>query len=259
MAKRTLVTLAALAVMPAAAMAQWSDNFDSYPSNTNINGQGGWQGWGAVAAQAPNTSTAHALSGPNSVLVAGQGDTGGAGYSDNVHKYTGYTSGWWEYTANIYVPGNATGQAYFILLNQYADPSGPFNWSIEYKIDAGPSGATANTFSDDYTNGTSAVSGTGNARFGTNKTLIRDAWVQIRVDFDLTSNVMQAWYNGVPVSGGSWKTNATSTLALAATDLYSGTSSGVYFDSLSLAQIPAPSNVALLGLGGLVAARRRRA
>src|ERR1043165_2192624 len=167
MKKRNVLALAALAFAPAMAMAQvpWFENFDSYATGVNINGQGGWQGWGNVPNQAPVTTNAQFLSANNSILVSGSGDTGTpATYSDNVRKFTGVGagSGWYEYTANIYVPGNTTGNAYFILLNGYADPSGPFNWSVEYKIDG-----TAGTFSDDYTNGPSTVSGAGNSRNGT--------------------------------------------------------------------------------------------
>jgi hypothetical protein len=179
------------------------------------------------------------LSAPNSV------DVSAANASDNVHQYTGVNAGWWEYTTNVFVPTAYTGDTYFILMNQYGN-AGPFNWSIEYKING-----TNNTFSDDYTNGTAVPSG-GNTRVGVNAALIRGAWTQIRVDFDLTNNYMQAFYNGAAISNGSWKTSATSTLTLAAVDLFADTGTSVFYDNASLRQIPAPSGLALLGLGGLL-------
>ncbi len=245
---RVLCALAGVALATSVASAQWSDNFDSYASNVNINGQGGWQGWGGTAAAAPVTSTAQFISGPNSINVSV------ANGSDNVHLYTGVTTGWWEYTANVYVPTAFTGDSYFILLNQYSN-AGPWNWSIEYQLNG-----TTNTFSDDYTNGTATVSGPGNSRTGSNLALIRNAWTQIRVDFNPATNQMITFYNGAVVSSGSWKTSATSLADLAAVDLFANAGTGgVYYDNLSLAQIPSPASFALLGLGGLVASRRRRA
>src|SRR2546426_5771422 len=122
--------------------AQWSDNFDSYPSNVNIDGLGGWQGWDNSHNQAPITSNARSLSSPNSVLVSGLATT--TSYSDNVHKYSGYTSGLWRYTANLFVPLNATGDAYFILLNKYND-FGPYDWSVELQLNA-----TTGLITDDF-------------------------------------------------------------------------------------------------------------
>ena len=142
-----LTCAAAVLGMSVVANAQWSDNFDSYPSNVSINGLGGWQGWGNVPANSPNTSTAQALSAPNSILVTGNASSS-TNYSDNVHKYTGYSSGQWRYTANVFIPTNYTGDEYFILMNQYADPAGPFNWSIEMVMSG-----TTNQISDDYQTG----------------------------------------------------------------------------------------------------------
>src|SRR5436305_11843880 len=119
MTRNVLCGIAALGACSSAALAQWSDNFDSYPSNVNINGLGGWQGWDNSPAQAPITSNAIASSAPNSILVSGLAT--GTTYSDNVHQYSGYTTGQWRYSADLFIPANATGDAYFILLNKYAD------------------------------------------------------------------------------------------------------------------------------------------
>ena len=45
--KRVIAALgvAALIWMPTAALAQWSDNFDSYDAGTKMDGVGGWAGW----------------------------------------------------------------------------------------------------------------------------------------------------------------------------------------------------------------------
>ena len=94
-------------------MVDWSDNFDSYATGSQLHGQGGWKGWDNNPAAGALTSSAQARSAPNSAAIVGA--------SDLVHEYSGYTSGQWVYTAWQYVPTNFTGQSYFILLNTYND------------------------------------------------------------------------------------------------------------------------------------------
>jgi hypothetical protein len=229
------------------ASAQWADNFDSYPGNVNINGMGGWSGWDNSAAQAPITSTAFALSGPNSILVSGNAT--GSSYSDNVHQYAGYTSGLWRYTANVFVPTAATGDAYFILLNKYTPVSGPNDWSVELQLNA-----TTGLFIDDFTGNVNPPS----VRAGGPAALIRNRWVPIQVDMNLTANSVSIYYDNTLLSSGTWNTDTGSILNLAAVDLFSNASSGVYFDNLSLAQVPEPATASLLGLGVLCFLWRRR-
>ncbi len=76
--------------MPAApgsspALANWSDNFDSYATDLSLHGVGGWKGWGNDSAATAYTRDTQARSTPNSVEIVGA--------SDLVHEYTGYTSG----------------------------------------------------------------------------------------------------------------------------------------------------------------------
>ena len=83
-------------------MVDWSDNFDSYATGSQLHGQGGWKGWDNNPAAGALTSSAQARSAPNSAAIVGA--------SDLVHQYSGYTSGQWVYTAWQYVPTNFTGQ-----------------------------------------------------------------------------------------------------------------------------------------------------
>jgi len=232
------------------ASAQWSDNFDSYPGNANINGLGGWSGWDNSAAQAPRTSTALSLSSPNSVLVSGLATT--TTYSDNVHTYSGYSSGLWRYTANVFVPTTATGDAYFILLNKYTagGVATDYDWSVEMQLNA-----TTGLFIDDESGAVASP----HSRTGGPAPLIRNRWVPIQVDMNLTANTVSIYYDGALFSSGTWTTDANSILNLAAVDMFSNASSGVYFDNLSLTQVPEPGAACLLALGLLAALRRRRA
>ncbi len=72
-------------------MVDWTDNFDSYATGSQLIGQGGWEGWDNNPAAGALTSSAQALSAPNSAAILGA--------TDLVHQYSGYTSGQWVYTA----------------------------------------------------------------------------------------------------------------------------------------------------------------
>ena len=74
----------------------WSDNFDSYATNSSLHGQGGWKGWANDPAATAYTRDTQALSAPNSVEIMTT--------SDLVHEYTGYDTGVWYYTAMQYIP-----------------------------------------------------------------------------------------------------------------------------------------------------------
>ena len=108
-------------------MVDWSDNFDSYATGSQLHGQGGWKGWSNDPAAGALTSSAQARSAPNSAAIVGA--------SDLVHEYSGYTSGPWVYTAWQYAPTDMTGLSYFILLNTYND-AGTNNWSTQVQFDA---------------------------------------------------------------------------------------------------------------------------
>ncbi|MCO5242551.1 MAG: immune inhibitor A [Anaerolineae bacterium] len=83
-------------VTGAPELVDWSDNFDSYATGSQLIGQGGWEGWDGSAAAGALTSNAQALSAPNSADILGA--------TDLVHQYSGYTSGKWVYTAMQYIP-----------------------------------------------------------------------------------------------------------------------------------------------------------
>jgi hypothetical protein len=228
MKKSVLIALAAIAVAPAAAMAQWSDNFDSYGPGT-INGQGGWQGWDNVPAAAGTVTAAVARSSPNSQLIQNG--------SDSVQRFN-INAGQWSFRAWQFIPQNYTGDTYVILNNQYND-GGPWSWAVQMLFQ----GSTGLVLDD-------------NGRTENSISFVRGAWAEVRVDFDLTTNTIAEYYNGALLSTGTWA--AGGPVGLAALDLYSAGGTAVYYDDLSVSRVPAPSSVALLGLGGLLVGRRRR-
>ena len=204
---KNLLILSALGALMSSASAQWSDNFDSYTTGQQLHGVGGWQGWDNVAGAGALTSAAQSFSAPRSVAI-------GAG-TDLVHLYSGVNSGVWTYNAKLYMPSGRSGATYFILMNQYADTVGPYNWSCEIQMSA------AGVCIDDI-------------RTETPRTLNLNAWNDITVVFDMSSNAQRTYINGQLLSSGAWGVETGFIMNLAAVDLYAGGSANVFYDNLSL-------------------------
>ena len=225
---RSAFVVGAILLAPAAALAQWSDNFDSYPTGTLLNGVGGWGGWDGSAAAAGTASNAQALSAPNSIAIGASADA--------VHSYDA-TEGAWTYTAHQYIPTAFTGTTYFILLNTYND-GGPYDWSVQLNFNG-----TTGLISDDN-------------HPGSQVSFVRGQWAEIRFEIDLDADTVNGFYNNQLVSSGSWTSSASSATSIGAVDLFGNGAGTVYYDNMSL--VPSPAAAALLGLGGLFAGRRRR-
>jgi hypothetical protein len=222
-----------MAFLPTVAMAQWSEDFDSYAPGTRLDNVGGWFGWGNAPASAGTVSDAVSLSPRNSIAVS---QTFG---DDAVHPFTPITSGAWTFTAQQYVPSGLDGLTYFILNNVYSHP-GPFQWAIEMHMD--PATGMVNEQIHDPT-GANAVP------------LVYDAWTEIRVEFDLDADTVDAYYNGTSIGSGTWATPAYPTVEFANVDMYAPHGEPVYYDNLSL--VPEPASCLLLAAGAVLALRRR--
>lgn len=226
---RSAFVFGAILLAPAAALAQWSDNFDSYATGTLLNGVGGWGGWDGSAAAAGTASADQALSAPNSIAIGASADA--------VRTYSDATEGTWTYTAYQYIPTSFTGTTYFILLNTYND-GGPYNWSVQMNFNA-----TTGLIVDDN-------------HAGNQVSFVRGQWAELRFEIDLDADTVSSFYNNQPVATGSWTSGAGSVTSIGAVDLFGNGAGTVYYDNMSL--VPAPAAAGLLGLGGLLAARRRR-
>jgi hypothetical protein len=224
--KNSLLTAAVcIPLCTSTAFAQWSENFDSYAASSQIVGQGGWEEWATGAGA--NVSNARARSGANSVEITGP--------SDLVHQYGGYATGKWIYRAWQYVPSTQVGMSYFILLNQYAYPSGPYSWSVQVGFDPAI-GVRADA------GGSPAVI----------TPLIMDQWVELKVVIDLDYDWCQFFYNNMlldnptlanhPVLGGGYQWTGTvfgggsGVLSIAAVDLYANSTGPVYYDDITIEQ-----------------------
>lgn len=194
----------------------WSDNFDSYATGVPLQGLGGWKGWDNSPAASALTTNTQAKSVPNSV------DIGPA--ADLVHEYAGYTSGEWVYTAWQYIPTDFAGESYFILLNQYADGGASNNWSVQVDFDS----------VDNLVENTGISGGT--------LPLIKDAWVELRVEIDLTDDTCTFYYGGSLLYQGTWTAEVSESgiSNIAAIDLFANGASSIYYDNLSLTPPPIP-------------------
>ncbi|MCA9869645.1 MAG: hypothetical protein KC487_04600, partial [Anaerolineae bacterium] len=193
-------------------LVDWSDNFDSYATGSQLIGQGGWEGWDGSAAAGAMTSNAQAHSAPNSADILGA--------TDLVHQYSGYTSGQWVYTAWQYVPTSFIGQSYFILLNTY-NSGGPYNWSTEVVFDGG-----SDLVSNDGISGGVLP-------------LVRGQWVEIRVEIDLDANTQSFYYDNQLLFSGTWteEQSGGGAVNIGAVDLFANGATSVFYDDMSLTEV----------------------
>ncbi len=208
------VLSSALAVLAIAgtASAQWSDNFDSYDKGTNLHGVGGWDGWDDDPGVAGDVTSDQARSGPHSIMISD-----GTG-NDAVHPFTGFDSGQWTVTAYQYIPGNIDAQTFFIINNEY-NHFGPYDWTIEMHMD--PDTGLVNEAIHDP-NGDNATP------------VIFDQWVELRVDFDLDNNFLEAYYNGELIASGDVNARINGLVEIQSIDLFGPHAVPQYFDDLSI-------------------------
>lgn len=196
----------------APTLVNWADDFDTYATDVSLHGQGGWKGWGNDSTYTAYTSDDQALSTPNSVAITSS--------SDLVHEYTGYTSGKWIYTAWQFIPTGSTGESYFILLNQYNDAGTTLNWSTQVNFNSDLNVVASEGESIDEL------------------PMIRNQWVEIRVEIDLDNDIQAFYYGGDLLYEVTWTDGVSGDgiLNIAAVDLFGNTGSVIYYDNMSLVE-----------------------
>ncbi len=193
-----------------AIQGEWADNFDSYLTDSELHGQGGWKGWGNDITYGATVTDNKALSLPNSVAVVGQ--------TDIVHEYTEANTGFWTYTAWQFIPNNYAGASSFILLNAYDDLGTDVSWSVEVVFDS----ASGTVYNNGKSNGSLP--------------LVYGRFVELRVEIDLINDEQSFYYDGDLLYSGSWtgEVSDAGSLNLAAVDLFANDASVVYYDDMSL-------------------------
>lgn len=219
----------AMLVLSTGAQAQiaWQDHFDTY-SLGPIDPQSDWEQWYASTNVDADVSNDQAFTGTKSLKVAGPPTY--TNPSDIVYPFKVLpggmpTSGKWLVSMRTFVPTGATGVAYFIMMNQYGDPTTD-NWSLQVRFNA---------------NG-DKVKSDGVGKQST--TLIRNKWVNFHAFIDLDNDKVDIFYNDVIlVKGESWKDGiSTGGIAqIANIDLYAGTGtnaiSSIYYDDAQLERV----------------------
>ncbi|PIE53608.1 hypothetical protein CSA37_00115 [Candidatus Fermentibacteria bacterium] len=196
---------AIILLMVSAAEAEWSENFDSYAAGSGISGQGGWFPWDNNPSADAYVSTDQARSGANSIDITPT--------SDVVQEFD-ITSGNWVITAWNFIPADAAGEQYFILLTNYNASNS--DWALQLKFDN-----TAGQMSIEE--------GTGVAD------IIRDQWIEVKVEIQLGANTQSIYYNDTFIETIPWAPSS-GILEFDALDLFSDGGSSVYWDDILLTE-----------------------
>lgn len=212
----------AVAAIPASAHAQFfTDNFDTYANGSTIAGQGGWETWDNAAGANTTVVNTQSFTAPNSLAVSGPADI--------VHQFAGANaaaSATWFARVQTFVPSNASGDMFFILLNQYAPLGADNNWSVQVALCqtgciSGTPGMVANLGGTDVP-GAATVP------------LITNQWVELRVEINFTANTYSVFYNNQLLETLPWQ--QTGTAQVAAVDLFSQSNTVGFMDSFFLNQ-----------------------
>jgi phage baseplate assembly protein gpV len=192
----------------------WSDNFDSYTDGQLLDGtsdDGGWTGWA-------NTPSAYGMVTDDQARSAPYSDQIWLN-SDNVHEYSGYSSGIWDYTAWQYIPVDFSGITYFILLCGYDGGGSGTVWVVQLHFD-------------------SELDEVGSEFGGEVAPIVYGQWTEIRCHIDLDTDWLQIYYDGVLLAEHAYTDTVQGTgggsLNIAAVDLFANGATPVYYDDISL-------------------------
>lgn len=183
-------------------VSDWSDTFDANPLGQLTN-TSGWQAWihnttsGIITANESRSS-------PHSLAFT----TTNTSTSNQLHTYSGYTTGTWVYTLWQYLPSDFSGHTFLILMNSYHDDG---NWTIAAPI---------------AFNATNISNGLGK----THLPIIKNQWIELRTEIDLSTGTWRFFYHGKLLSSFT----VTSPKALAAVLFITNGNSTVYYDDMSL-------------------------
>jgi len=199
---RFLTVCAVLLLIVPVAIADWSDNFDSYVLGSSLNGQGGWANWEGIPGCDAYIANTQSISTPHSVEILPTTDIV-QGFAE--------TTGEWEMIAWCYVPAGSTGDQYFIMLNSYW-PNANY-WSVQLQFE----GASGNLI-DYYSSASTPI--------------LYDQWVEVKLKIYLELNAYDIYYNSTFLASNAWQSGGVNEIA--ALDLFSDGGSTIFWDDCSL-------------------------
>ncbi|MFN0136509.1 MAG: dockerin type I domain-containing protein [Phycisphaerae bacterium] len=200
------------------------EDFENY-AIAELCAQSDWNAWSGSAAGCGQVTREQASSGSSSVKIVG--NIAGTPGDDTVLSVN-LTQPLYDLEIQTFVPQDATGTGWFVLLNTYPEP---FNWSPNVFFNAD------NNTVGDLQRPTQTLP------------LIRGQWVTLRMEIDLANDLVTGWYNEQQFIDGVQWTNSGSTNGqprIQAIDLYAGEptaggTSGMYFDDLVVSEVCIPT------------------
>ena len=151
------------------------EDFEAYPVNTNIVGQGGWREFNGAPPALSLVSNKYANSGTQSLRTA----TG----SNTIREWTNFNSGTgqWVVTCQSYIPSATTEEFWFKFMSFYRD-NGPYAWVAQVGFNTGSAGVGRC-----FDGSLAAV------QFS----VIFDRWVEIKLMIDLDADTIEVFYDGM--------------------------------------------------------------
>jgi hypothetical protein len=208
-----ILATAVLTLGSLTAIAQeYYENFESYAVGSGIIGQGGWDGWDGDPSYDAYVDIAPVPIGNSLRLDVN---------SDVVQQFSGFTGDAYLIHFAFYYPGNATGNCYFIVLDEYAH-GGPYSWLTQVQIGSG--------FVEDYDTGDQLP-------------LVTEEWNSIIIEYTPAA-VSRIYYNGDLLSTRSVPVPVN----IAAIDLFSDDGTEIYYDDIEIYPSTVPTEPTSLSL-----------
>lgn len=202
-------------------------------------GQQGWTDTGDVA----NVTSALAATGTRSI---------------SIDSSPVASSSWWWPSVN-HNTGTSANKTVIASVDMYLKTGGTKsgNWGLDCYDGAGSFARVTALWVNssglvNYWNGTTSVV--------TGTSVSYDAWNNLKITMDYVTQKASFAINGSTIASGiSFSAGVTNIFGDADINLQAAGFDTTYFDNYKIEAVPAPSALALIGLGGLFAGRRRRA
>jgi hypothetical protein len=224
----TILSIQSIALMenretnPVSMPPNWYESFDIYEDGQFLDGtddDGGWEGWDDVTEAGAYVTSDYYLTPPHSVDIVGG--------TDLIHQFEGYTTGRWNFSCWVYIPGDSfEGVSAYIMLSRYFHGGGNEGnrWVFQPYMDS---------FSETvYTDA------------GDELPLVFDRWVQWFCEIDLDSDFYTLYYDGEVLEAKEWTAgpfdNYDGDLNIGCLDLYANGATSVYYDDIAFRAYGSP-------------------